>query len=143
MEPTSDHNEVVIHGVTVDLLSRLRKCLKRWCARYAGSDHAKKHVIETADLIAEIDQVPQLKYVNRQFVERMEKELIANEHKGDWTAWKPDRFQAASEIHHHARKLIDAIYAKTDADVQHCAADLSNMAMKTFETFEQVETVAP
>jgi hypothetical protein len=84
-----------------------------------------------------------VKYVNQTFIERMDKELIANEHKGDWTQWKPDRFQAASEIHHHARKLIDAIYAKTDADVAECAADLSNIAMKTFETFENVQTIEP
>lgn len=37
------------------LLETARPCLKRWAARYAGSDHAKKHVVETANLIEMID----------------------------------------------------------------------------------------
>jgi hypothetical protein len=37
------------------LLKRIRDCLKRWASRYAGSDHAKRHVIETAGIIQEID----------------------------------------------------------------------------------------
>jgi hypothetical protein len=37
------------------IMELARPCLKRWCARYAGSEHAKKHVIETAQLIERID----------------------------------------------------------------------------------------
>lgn len=43
--------------VDSELLMRIRGCMKRWSARYAGSDHAKKHVIETALLIQEIDEL--------------------------------------------------------------------------------------
>jgi hypothetical protein len=39
-----------------DILVAARPCLKRWSARYAGSDHAKKHVIETAQLVERIDE---------------------------------------------------------------------------------------
>jgi hypothetical protein len=39
-----------------ELLEAIRPCLKRWSARYAGSDHAKKHVIETALLVERIDE---------------------------------------------------------------------------------------
>lgn len=42
----------------LDLLNRIRPVLKRWTARYAGSDHAKKAVIESAKLIEEIDALP-------------------------------------------------------------------------------------
>jgi hypothetical protein len=38
-----------------DLLRESRESLKRWAARYAGSNHAKKQVIATAGLIQRID----------------------------------------------------------------------------------------
>jgi hypothetical protein len=40
----------------VPILLRSRDCLKRWAARYAESDHAKKHVAETRALMADIEE---------------------------------------------------------------------------------------
>jgi hypothetical protein len=37
------------------LLVRVRDNLKRWNARYAGSDHAKRQVAETKTIIAEVE----------------------------------------------------------------------------------------
>lgn len=37
------------------LLERSRTCLNRWAARFASSPHAKKHLAETNQLIADID----------------------------------------------------------------------------------------
>ena len=37
------------------MMHRIRACLNRWAARYAHSPHAKRHVAETNQLIAEID----------------------------------------------------------------------------------------
>lgn len=81
-----------------------------------------------------------MKHVNLDFIKRMDLELAANEHKGPWEQWHPDRFQAASELHHHTRKLIAAIYRERDWDIHECAADLANIAMKCFETFKPEET---
>jgi hypothetical protein len=82
-----------------------------------------------------------MKHINVHFIARMDSELEANQHKGDWSAWHPDRFQATSELHHHTRKLIAAIYCEADYNVQECAADLANIAMKCYETFQPVAVV--
>ena len=37
-------------------LTRIRDCLKKWAARYAQSDHARKSVKETNLLVQEIDE---------------------------------------------------------------------------------------
>jgi hypothetical protein len=55
---TAEREAQVTPQVMANLLLRIRPVLKRWCARYAGSDHAKRAVIESADLIAEIDALP-------------------------------------------------------------------------------------
>jgi hypothetical protein len=44
------------HAATV-LLRESRNELKKWSARYAGSDHAKRAVIRTANLISRIDEL--------------------------------------------------------------------------------------
>lgn len=41
---------------TLDLLERIRACLKRWATRFAASPHAVAHVKETLLLIQEIEE---------------------------------------------------------------------------------------
>jgi hypothetical protein len=61
----------------------------------------------------------------------MERELIANQGKGDWQSWHPDRITCIDELFHHLRKLVRAIrYNDADQVTEH-AADLANIAAKT------------
>lgn len=40
----------------VKIMLLAHECLKRWAARYASSDHAKKHVTETRELMTDIEK---------------------------------------------------------------------------------------
>lgn len=71
--------------------------------------------------------------VNPLFVKRMEDELHANGHKGDWKAWEPSELGALSEIQHHVTKLINALEQGDRARVTELSADIANAAMKTAE----------
>jgi hypothetical protein len=71
--------------------------------------------------------------VNPLFVKRMEDELHANGHKGDWKSWEPSELGALSEIQHHVTKLINALEGGDRARVTELSADIANAAMKTAE----------
>jgi hypothetical protein len=47
--------------------------------------------------------------VRPEFVAQMERELQANQHKGDWRQWYPTPLQVLAEIQHHQGKLMLAL----------------------------------
>jgi hypothetical protein len=71
--------------------------------------------------------------VNLDFVDRMQRELEANAHKGDWLAWQPDRYDLYVELRHHSKKLLDAIHSADHNLTAERAADLANLCMKAWE----------
>lgn len=79
--------------------------------------------------------VEQPRFVRSEFVERMESELQANAHKGDWRAWKPTALQALSELQHHEAKLMQALAADDCEHIREFCADIANITMKIDEQF--------
>ncbi len=73
--------------------------------------------------------------VRSEFVQRMESELQANAHKGDWRAWKPTALQALSELQHHEAKLMQALAIDDCEHIREFCADIANIAMKIDEKF--------
>lgn len=67
--------------------------------------------------------------VDPAFVERMEAELRANAHKGDWREWRPDARRAKGELRRHVHKLLRALDAGLPGDVSEYAADVANVCM--------------
>lgn len=64
------------------------------------------------------------------FFERMESELLANSHKGDWGAWAPTPDACLSELEHHMEKLRQAFRDGLPELVREYAADVANIAQK-------------
>lgn len=87
----------------------------------------------SADSAAHVVGVPRL--VRAPFVARMEAELQANAHKGDWRQWKPTALQVLSELQHHEAKLMHALAIGDCEHVREYAADIANIAMKIDEQF--------
>ena len=81
----------------------------------------------------------QTKYVRQPFVGEMDKELIANESKGNWNEWKPSVESALSELDHHIAKLKEILNAPWHVtcrrEVSEYSADVANIAMKIEEMF--------
>jgi len=84
--------------------------------------------------------------VSQRFIERMEHELISNQHKGDWSGWRPSAMQIVGELNHHLGKLAlaldeaaqDGVHeykARCRGSISEYAADLANLAMKADEMF--------
>lgn len=71
--------------------------------------------------------------VSHEFVQAMHAELLANAHKGDWSAWNPRPDQAMSEFDHHDSKLRRAVDDKDAAKTREYAADIANICMKIWE----------
>jgi hypothetical protein len=76
--------------------------------------------------------------VDPRFVEAMNHELAANQHKGDWSKWVPDVAQIQGELYHHLDKLNSAVMLGNPAAVREHAADLALIAMKAFQTFGEM-----
>ncbi len=81
----------------------------------------------------ELNLVPQL--INPLFIARMQAELEANAHKGDWPAWHPTPALARSELEHHVRKLLAALERGDREKVTEHAADVANYVMKIAEVY--------
>jgi len=71
---------------------------------------------------------------NKLFIKRMEKELIANAHKGNWNDWHPTNEQALKELMHHVNKLHNAIEHNSKNDILEFSADIANITEKIFTT---------
>lgn len=72
---------------------------------------------------------------NKLFIERMDIELKANAHKGNWGEWKPTKEEWLWEMQHHQAKLQDAIASKNKDTILEFSADVGNLAEKAFVTF--------
>jgi hypothetical protein len=81
----------------------------------------------------------ELSMVDMRFVAEMERELVANQGKGDWRSWQPDSYAITAEITHHFRKLRRAMAINDAARVTEYAADVANNAMKAAERFGNLE----
>lgn len=133
------------------LLDDIRETLKR--GRECGYDDAERlryrNALDNLDRLAEaIGQENRAtgktetygKYVLARFVSRMDAEIVANEHKGDWNNWRPDIREICRELAHHAQKLT-ALIKRSESSmvatgpVTELCADLANMAMKAYEVF--------
>lgn len=77
--------------------------------------------------------------VNPLFVKRMEEELQANGHKGDWKKWKPSALGGLSELNHHVTKLINALEREDRKKVTEYSADIANASMKIAEVHGQLK----
>lgn len=134
-----------------DIMGRLRDCLK--VGKACGYDQTERlrygNALEDLDLLAAAIGAENRatgktetygKYVLSRFVARMDAEIVANEHKGDWNKWRPDIKEMCREIAHHAQKL-GAIIKRSESSavstgpVTELCADLANVAMKCYEVF--------
>ena len=70
------------------------------------------------------------------FVERMENEIKANTHKGDWRlfATKENRHEILREIEHHYNKLVTAYESGDEELIREHSADIGNIAMFMYES---------
>lgn len=92
-----------------------------------------------------LDKLP---LTNFAFLLQMDAEIKANNHKGPWENWKPERFDLISEMQHHLNKLAGCLQGApiTSASGRPCtiaelSADLANFAMKAFECFGEPSSV--
>lgn len=69
------------------------------------------------------------------FSVRMEEELIANAHKGDWNFWTPTKEEWLWEMNHHIAKLQKAIQEGDRQLICEFSADVANLAEKAFTSF--------
>jgi hypothetical protein len=74
-------------------------------------------------------------FIDIDFVRRMDAELKANAHKGDWHAWTPDKLAIFEQLFHHLRKIVRAIRLDDHPRVTEFCADLANISMKAAQTF--------
>ena len=76
------------------------------------------------------------------FVKRMQEEMKANEHKGDWKEFsiKENRPDILREIEHHYNKLVLAFESDDDELIREHSADIGNIAMFMFKSTEQFLT---
>jgi len=68
--------------------------------------------------------------VDAAFIERMEKEILANQHKGAWQDWKPRPLRAWIELIYHGLKLAIALVRRRQDYISEFSADCANAAMK-------------
>lgn len=70
------------------------------------------------------------------FTQRMEKEMKANEHKGDWRSFavKENRIEILDEIRHHYDKLVLAFESDNEELIREHSADIGNIAMFMYES---------
>lgn len=82
---------------------------------------------------------PSPELADTRFLKRMDRELVANQNRGDWHEWKPDRMTCVDELFHHCRKLQRALRLNDVERVTEHAADLANIASKTAEIHGDLE----
>ena len=70
------------------------------------------------------------------FTKRMEKEIKANAHKGDWRpfAIKENRTEILREIEHHYNKLVIAYESGDEELIREHSDDIGNIAMFMYES---------
>ena len=100
---------------------------------------------EEANALAEISMTkelskpgstqPRKRHSLAPFSLRMLREIKANEAKGDWSEWKPNKEQLLSEINHHCSKLKTALEEGNHSEVAEYAADIANYCMKAYENY--------
>jgi hypothetical protein len=76
------------------------------------------------------------------FAVQMERELQANDGKGEWSNWQPSGLEILGEMEHHFDKL-KLVLAACDSDpasdasqrASEFAADIANFSMKAWELY--------
>lgn len=88
-----------------------------------------------------------LNYYNRTvepgFIRKMDKELKANQHKGDWRKWKPSAIEGIKELNYHFAKLVYALAKCNRKSVSEHAADVACVCMKIDEVLGTKENAIP
>jgi len=83
--------------------------------------------------------------MNAKFVAKCKRELVRNNHKGDWDKYKPTRKQLIQEISWHNAKLHAAVLGDgTTEEIMELAADIANLCEKAFDMAQShKETTVP
>ncbi|MEZ2347387.1 hypothetical protein [Terriglobus sp. RCC_193] len=71
----------------------------------------------------------------REFANLMERELVANEHKGDFYRWNPTIAEAMRELADHVAKLCFVLGGCEGTKITEHAADIGNIAMRIADLF--------
>lgn len=80
--------------------------------------------------------MPHLEQVRFLFVEHMEAELKANEHKGNFADYRPaNELIGSAWLEEHVQKLYRALAEKDPKKVREHCADVAVIAMKLEECF--------
>jgi hypothetical protein len=86
-------------------------------------------------------QAPTVSLADTRFFTAMERELVANQSKGNWHDWQPDRMTCLSELAHHHAKLVRAIRYNDPSTITEHSADLANIAAKTAAQHGDLEEI--
>lgn len=86
--------------------------------------------------------IPEL-FLEPGFVERMGREVAANQHKGDWRTWATHTDMTwealVEEIDHHVEKLEKAAREGNLERIREYAADIANCSMFAFVRAQALE----
>lgn len=130
----SCHGSLHLHGHSHGALLPVGRSMD------VGANRLDYAPISLTQVYTRLSDLPTVHHHERQrvipaFISQMEKELEANQHKGDWSLWQPTREEAVRELSHHQNKLVAAVQAG-DADlVSEYTADVANLAMKISTEF--------
>lgn len=72
-------------------------------------------------------------YIFNEFTARMKKEMLANNHKGDWYPFT-DRNLIVDELNHHFNKLQTALENNDNELIQEYSADIANICVFMFNS---------
>jgi hypothetical protein len=67
------------------------------------------------------------------FIARIEAEIEANQHKGDWPKVKMSPLRISLEINHHAAKLARAYLNEEPERIREHAADIAATCLKAWQ----------
>lgn len=111
-----------------DIVNHLTTYMEDWLSQ--EDVYAREAWNEVSEAVLDAITPPSGLLVNDLFVARMEKELQANIHQGDWNAWLPSPGLGVNEIEHHLEKLKTALVSGNPEQVSEYAADIANISMR-------------
>lgn len=111
-----------------DIVNHLTTYMEDWLSQ--EDVYAREAWNEVSEAVLDAITPPSGLLVNDLFVARMEKELQANIHQGDWNTWLPSPGLGVNEIEHHLEKLKTALVSGNPEQVSEYAADIANISMR-------------
>lgn len=113
-----------------DLREVLEAC-KFWCMRHSPADDWPLCVDRANHVLGEKPETT-LEFL-APLIERADREIVVNQHKGDWAAWNPGATELTREVSHHFWKWSRAAVDGDFELAEEFLADLLNYVRKGYE----------